>query len=124
MAITRQERNAQRVRPVFDLLDRQGRRYSWLARELGIEVQRIYWIADGRQIPQPGFVEQAAALLGVSVAEIFQPTPEPVTTKTKRALLRARAPRRRTTNDSSDERGAHTWQREQRRRNTGNARAM
>jgi transcriptional regulator with XRE-family HTH domain len=84
MAITRYELRAQRVRPVFDLMDRQGRKWAWLAREMGMPVARIYSIADGRAIPPEGFLEQAAALLGVSVAEIFQPTPEPAKSARRR----------------------------------------
>lgn len=84
MAITRQERNAVRVRPVFDLMDRQGRKWSWLARELGMPPSKIYGIADGRYLPPVGFLEQVAAVLGVTVADIFQPTPEPATKSARR----------------------------------------
>jgi len=59
--------------PLTRLLDRQGRRRWWMAKQLGVKPWTFSKVEAG-VIPIPdGWYERAAAILGVSVEEI---TPE------------------------------------------------
>ena len=62
------------------LIDAQGRRYEWVASQMGLTPDRFAHIIDGRRpVPEPTdvFYVRLAKLLGVDSSEIRPPLPEP-----------------------------------------------
>ena len=54
------------LRPLFAVLEAQGRTRVWLARQVGIGRKAMYAYELGENRIPPGFVERACALLGCS----------------------------------------------------------
>lgn len=56
---------------MFELVREQGRRKTWLARQLGIDYSYLYLIETGKRPIPPWMPSKAAAILGVPESLLF-----------------------------------------------------
>lgn len=56
--------------PLFTVLDRQGRRPSWLAERLGVSPTLVTFWCSGRRRIREAYVPRIAELLGVTEEEV------------------------------------------------------
>ncbi len=52
-------------------MERGGRRYTWLARQTGVDVSTAWRYAKGQREPSPEFRRRAAEALEMEESELF-----------------------------------------------------